>query len=161
MDFDNYRRIRDYLKPRRKNTEVFLDSVIEQIREWLELLGISAFVYARRKHIYSIYEKTQRRKKDITEINDLVGIRIIVDQVRDCYQVLEIVHALWTPIPEEFDDYIRNRKTNGYQSLHTTVVSDSGLKFEVQIRTWQMHAYAEFGMVVHWRYKGNPSLGGD
>ncbi|MDR1647319.1 MAG: TGS domain-containing protein, partial [Zoogloeaceae bacterium] len=116
-------------------------------------LGITAEVYGRPKHIYSIWNKMRKKDIEFSELYDIRALRVIVDKENDCYAVLGVVHNLWTPIPREFDDYISNPKGNHYRSLHTAVRCPDGRSLEVQIRTWDMHRHAELGVAAHWRYK--------
>lgn len=127
--------------------------VIEAVKEDLAEENIEAKVYGRPKHLYSIYQKMVVRGREFNEIYDLVGIRIIVDSVRDCYAALGSIHARWNPIPGRFKDYIATPKFNLYQSLHTTVIGPNGKAVEIQIRTTEMHARAEYGIAAHWKYK--------
>ena len=120
-----------------------------------EAQGIQADVAGRPKHIYSIWKKMQRKALPIEELYDLRALRVLVDDVPTCYAVLGLVHATWVPIPSEFDDYIAAKKPNNYQSLHTAVIYSDGKPLEVQIRTWEMHHNAEYGIAAHWRYKEN------
>ena len=131
----------------------YLGMVIEAVEERLRKSRIKAAVQGRPKHLYSVYEKMVLRGKEFSEIYDLVGIRIQVDTVKDCYAALGALHSLWTPVPGRFKDYIAMPKFNMYQSLHTTVIGPEGRPLEVQIRTHQMHRTAEFGIAAHWRYK--------
>ena len=107
----------------------------------------------RPKHIYSIWRKMRGKELDFSELYDVRAFRVIVPDIKDCYTVLGIVHNLWQPVPKEFDDYISRPKPNGYKSLHTVVIGDDGRAFEVQIRTQEMHQFAEYGVAAHWRYK--------
>ena len=115
--------------------------------------GIKAEIKGRPKHIYSIWQKMQRKKLPIEELYDLLAVRVVVEQPGQCYEVLGLVHQLWSSIPKEFDDYIANPKSNGYQSLHTVILDADNNRIEVQIRTCQMHEFAELGVAAHWRYK--------
>jgi len=126
---------------------------IETLKRKLVEEGIEAEITGRPKHIYSIYRKMQRKGVPFSQVYDVRGIRVITQTVPDCYRILGVVHGLWKPIPGEFDDYIATPKDNMYQSLHTAVVGDDGKTLEVQIRTWEMHRIAEYGIAAHWRYK--------
>ena len=139
--------------------EVYLKQILDEIHEDLDAQGIKAQVTGRPKDYFSIYQKMIVRGHDFANIYDLVGVRIIVDTIRDCYAALGAVHARWSPVPGRFKDYIAMPKTNRYQSLHTTVVGPGGKPVEIQIRTWQMHRRAEFGIAAHWKYKENGSAG--
>ncbi len=153
IDPERYREIAELLAQRRAERAEYLDRVITVIRAQLEKEGIQARLSSRPKHIYSIHKKMQEKSRDFGEIYDVHGVRIIADQVRDCYHALGIIHSLWRPIPGEFDDYIAMPKDNLYQSLHTAVVALDGRPLEVQIRTEEMHQVAEYGVAAHWRYK--------
>src|SRR6266571_93368 len=135
----------------------YIDQVIEQLRGKLREMKIKAGVEGRPKHLYSVYEKMVLRGKEFNEIYDLVGTRLLVDTVRDCYAALGAIHALWKPVPGRFKDYIAMPKFNMYQSLHTTVIGPEGRPLEIQIRTHQMHQTAEYGIAAHWRYKDRGS----
>jgi guanosine-3',5'-bis(diphosphate) 3'-pyrophosphohydrolase len=131
----------------------YLDEVVEAVTAQLRRAKVKADVEGRPKHLYGVYEKMQLRGKEFSEIYDLVGIRVLVETVKDCYGALGAIHSLWKPIPGRFKDYIAMPKFNMYQSLHTTVIGPEGRPLEVQIRTHQMHRTAEYGIAAHWRYK--------
>lgn len=148
-----YRDIATKLDERRTDRDRDVARIIEQLSQRLQELGIKAKVSGRPKHIYSIYRKMQQKSLSFDEVHDIRAVRVIVDDVQACYQTLGVVHSMWRPIPGEFDDYIAAPKDNFYQSLHTTVHDDHGKPLEVQIRTWEMHRNAEYGIAAHWRYK--------
>ncbi len=150
---DAYKNIARSLEEKRTEREEFIRVMIERLKKELEKAGIRAEVYGRPKHIYSIYNKMRGKSLDFSQMYDLRAVRIIVDDIKSCFAVLDIVNRLWTPILEEFDDYICRPKPNGYQSLHTVVIAENGQPFEVQIRTQEMHRLAEYGVAAHWRYK--------
>ncbi len=152
LEPEAYRDLASRLPLKRREREERARQLMEALRGRLEEAGIRADVQGRAKHFYSIFGK-MRKGKDLAEIYDLLAIRVIVDSIRDCYAVLGIVHSLWKPIPGRFKDYIATPKSNMYQSLHTTVVGPDGEPFEIQIRTWEMHRTAEYGIAAHWRYK--------
>ncbi|KXA19486.1 RelA/SpoT family protein [Gardnerella vaginalis] len=139
--------------------EVYLRQILEEINEDLSQQHVKASVKGRPKDYFSIYQKMIVRGHDFENIYDLVGVRIIVDSIRDCYAALGAVHARWSPVPGRFKDYIATPKLNMYQSLHTTVVGPGGKPVEIQIRTWDMHRRAEFGIAAHWKYKANGQAG--
>lgn len=139
--------------------EVYLRQILEEINEDLNQQRVKASVKGRPKDYFSIYQKMIVRGHDFENIYDLVGVRIIVDSIRDCYAALGAVHARWSPVPGRFKDYIATPKLNMYQSLHTTVVGPGGKPVEIQIRTWDMHRRAEFGIAAHWKYKANGQAG--
>jgi GTP diphosphokinase / guanosine-3',5'-bis(diphosphate) 3'-diphosphatase len=138
---------------KRNEREALVSDLREILARELETVGIRAEITGRPKHIYSVWQKMTRENKDFTEIYDLSAIRVHVDSVRDCYGVLGVVHSLWKPVPGRFKDYVAMPKSNGYQSLHTTVITHTGEPIEIQIRTHEMHRIAEFGVAAHWTYK--------
>jgi GTP diphosphokinase / guanosine-3',5'-bis(diphosphate) 3'-diphosphatase len=148
-----FRELAKLLDTRRKGRESFIDQAIGELKPRLKAAGIRADLSGRPKHIYSIYKKMQRKSAEFAEIYDVYAIRILVDDLRDCYAALGIVHALWRPIPGQFDDYIAVPKNNLYQSLHTAVIAMDGKPLEIQIRTHAMHQVSEVGIAAHWRYK--------
>jgi GTP pyrophosphokinase len=148
-----YKEIAQLVETRRDERTRRIKDLTETLRQKLKELGIKADVDGRPKHLYSIYEKMVIRGKDFEEIYDLVGIRIQVESMKDCYAALGAVHALWKPVPGRFKDYVAMPKSNMYQSLHTTVVGPEGRPIEIQIRTRDMHRTAQFGIAAHWRYK--------
>jgi GTP pyrophosphokinase len=150
---DAYRRIAKMLEERRIEREGFVDFAITRLKAELAAAEIKAEVSGRPKHIYSIWNKMRGKGVDFSEVYDVRAFRVIVDDVRTCYAVLGILHHIWTPIPKEFDDYIARPKPNGYRSLHTVVIVDDERPLEVQIRTHEMHHFAEYGVAAHWRYK--------
>ncbi|MBV8467212.1 MAG: bifunctional (p)ppGpp synthetase/guanosine-3',5'-bis(diphosphate) 3'-pyrophosphohydrolase, partial [Burkholderiales bacterium] len=148
-----YKRIAGLLDERRADREVFIADAIEALRAELLKQGIRADLMGRPKHIYSIYKKMQQKRLDFSELYDIRAIRVLVDTIPECYTALGVVHNLWQPIPGEFDDYISHPKGNFYRSLHTVVVGPREKALEVQIRTFDMHEHAEYGVAAHWRYK--------
>ncbi|HJV73601.1 MAG TPA: bifunctional (p)ppGpp synthetase/guanosine-3',5'-bis(diphosphate) 3'-pyrophosphohydrolase [Noviherbaspirillum sp.] len=148
-----YKRIAKMLEEKRIERESFVGGAITRLKSELAAAGIKADVFGRPKHIYSIWNKMRGKSLDFSELYDVRAFRVIVDDVKTCYAVLGLVHNIWTPIPEEFDDYIARPKPNGYQSLHTVVIAEDGRALEVQIRTHEMHRFAEYGVAAHWRYK--------
>eukprot|EP01034_Spumella_vulgaris_P031838 gene31838-39328_t len=150
---ETYKRIAKMLEEKRMMREGFVSSSITRLQNELNSAGIKAEVFGRPKHIYSIWSKMRGKELDFTELYDVRAFRVIVDDVKTCYTVLGVVHNIWTPIPKEFDDYISRPKPNGYRSLHTVVTADDGRPLEVQIRTQEMHNFAEYGVAAHWRYK--------
>ena len=148
-----YEEIKRLVAARRDDREAFINGTGAELIRNLRQAGIEAEVRGRVKHFYSIYNKMVRRNKEFNEIYDLAGLRVVVDSVRDCYGTLGVIHSLWKPIPGRFKDYIAMPKFNMYQSLHTTVMSNEGKLLEIQIRTSEMEATAEFGIAAHWMYK--------
>ena len=150
---EEYREIVEGIDKKRDERLVFIESIMDNIREELKDQHIEAEVTGRAKHLYSIYRKMKRDNKTLDQIYDLFALRILVSSVKDCYAALGIVHELYNPMPGRFKDYISVPKSNMYQSLHTTLIGPKGTPFEVQIRTWDMHRVAEFGIAAHWAYK--------
>ena len=157
---DAYRQIAKALEEKREEREKFIAQVIERLQQQCATHNIVAEISGRPKHIYSIWKKMQRKGVDFSQIFDVRAVRVLVDNVAQCYEVLGMVHGSWQPIPKEFDDYIAHPKANGYRSLHTAVVGDDGKPLEIQIRTRGMHEHAECGVAAHWRYKED-GKGGD
>lgn len=153
LEPEAYYDLAEQVSERKGQREDAINHVVEQIEGTLKEIDIKHEIYGRSKHFYSIYKKMKYQHKNIDEIFDLMAVRIIVESVRDCYAVLGLVHTLWKPIPGRFKDYIAMPKPNMYQSLHTTVIGDSGKPFEIQIRTYEMHRIAEYGIAAHWKYK--------
>jgi len=153
LEPERFRELAKLLDTRRQGRESHIDRAIAELRPRLEQAGIKADLQGRPKHIYSIYKKMERKSAEFGEIYDVYAIRILVDEVKDCYAALGIVHSLWRPIPGQFDDYIAVPKNNLYQSLHTAVIALDGKPLEIQIRTHKMHQVSEVGIAAHWRYK--------
>ncbi|HEX3245201.1 MAG TPA: bifunctional (p)ppGpp synthetase/guanosine-3',5'-bis(diphosphate) 3'-pyrophosphohydrolase [Chloroflexota bacterium] len=153
LEPEKYREIASKLQSRRQSREKHIAHVVQVLEDELKSHGLKAEVSGRAKHIYSISRKMQARRADFSQIFDLLAVRVLVDSVPECYAVLGVVHALWHPLPGQFDDYIASPKESLYQSLHTTVVSLDGRPLEIQIRTHEMHQVAEYGVAAHWRYK--------
>lgn len=160
LEPDRYKQIARLLEEKRVEREAFIAGAIDRLQTALSKSGIEAEVSGRPKHIYSIWNKMRVKRLDFTQMYDLRALRIIVEDVRACYTALGLVHEMWTPLSDEFDDYISRPKPNGYRSLHTVVTDDDGRPFEVQIRTREMHQFAEYGMAAHWRYKEAGAKGG-
>ena len=156
-----YNEIMAYLSAHQEQDEAFMRTIQNKITERLESVGIHGKVYGRIKHVYSIYRKMQSQGKSLDELYDLYAFRCIVDTIPDCYNVLGHIHDLFNLIPGRFKDYISTPKPNMYQSLHTTVIGSQGIPFEVQIRTWEMHETAEYGIAAHWKYKQGTGSGSE
>ena len=152
-----YQAITDNIEARRPELEAFMSRMEDKIRARLDEWGIHCTTYHRIKHLYSIYRKMYTQKLELNEIFDICALRVIVDNLSDCYNVLGQVHDMFKPVPGKFKDYISTPKPNGYQSLHTTVIGSEAIPFEVQIRTWEMHRTAEYGVAAHWKYKSGSS----
>ncbi len=150
---DTYKQIASLLDSKRVERETFIAEVMTRLQAELNQAGIKGEVQGRPKHIYSIWKKMQGKAIDFAQLYDVRAFRIMVEDVKDCYAALGIVHHIWQPIPKEFDDYIARPKPNGYQSLHTVVMDTENISFEVQVRTHEMHKQAEYGVAAHWRYK--------
>ena len=148
-----YENITAYLDAHREQDETFMNTIQDKITERLSSMGIRSKTYGRIKHVYSIYRKMQAQSKTIDELYDIYAFRCVVDSIPDCYNVLGHIHDLFNLVPGRFKDYISTPKPNMYQSLHTTVIGKQGIPFEVQIRTWEMHQTAEYGIAAHWKYK--------
>ena len=153
LDPAGYKEITDYLEQKMPQLEAFMSSVEEKIRARLQEEGINGSIFSRIKHVYSIYRKMYAQKLSMDGIFDLCAFRVIVDTIPDCYNVLGLIHYMFKPVPGRFKDYISTPKPNMYQSVHTTVIGSEGIPFEVQIRTWDMHHTAEYGIAAHWKYK--------
>ena len=153
LDPEGYHEIVDNLESKMPELEAFMSAMEKKMSDRLLEEGCKATIYGRIKHVYSIYRKMYAQKIDMSSIFDLCAFRIIVDTIPDCYNVLGIIHDMFKPVPGRFKDYISTPKPNMYQSVHTTVIGSEGIPFEVQIRTWDMHATAEYGIAAHWKYK--------
>ncbi len=161
LDPEGYQEIIDYLKKNEDSANSFMNAIQSKITNRLASVGIHGSIYGRIKHTYSIYRKMRAQNKTIDELYDLYAFRVIVDNIADCYNVLGHIHDLFNPIPGRFKDYISTPKPNMYQSLHTTVIGSQGIPFEVQIRTWEMHQTAEYGVAAHWKYKQHEGEGSE
>lgn len=153
LEPEAYADLVEQITMRRDEREKFLQDVCDAIHEHLEAAGIKAEISGRPKNFYSIYRKMMRQKKSLNEIYDIHAVRVLVDNLNDCYGALGVVHTMWKPMPGRFKDYIAMPKANMYQSLHTTVIGPAGRPVEVQIRTYEMHQVAEYGIAAHWKYK--------
>ena len=156
-----YNEIMSYLQAHKEQDEAFMRTIQDKITQRLTSVGIHNTTYGRIKHVYSIYRKMLAQGKTIDELYDIYAFRVIVDTIPDCYNVLGHVHDLFSLVPGRFKDYISTPKPNMYQSLHTTVIGSQGIPFEVQIRTWQMHETAEYGIAAHWKYKQGTGTGSE
>ena len=156
-----YEEITSYLQAHKEQDETFMRTIQEKITQRLTAMGIHNTTYGRIKHVYSIYRKMQAQAKTMDELYDIYAFRVIVDTIPDCYNVLGHIHDLFNLIPGRFKDYISTPKPNMYQSLHTTVIGSQGIPFEVQIRTWEMHETAEYGIAAHWKYKQGTGSGSE
>ena len=152
LEPDIYYDLVEHVKQKRRERQIYISEAVRLIEEEFDELEIHASISGRAKHFYSIYKKMKRDNKDIGEIYDLSAVRILVDDVKDCNNVLGVIHSKWRPIPGRFKDYIAMPKSNGYRSLHTTVMA-LGYPLEIQIRTFAMHKISEFGVAAHWKYK--------
>ena len=158
---EEYNNITSYLSAHREQDEQFMNTIQDAITERLDSMGIRSTTYGRIKHVYSIYRKMQSQNKTMDELYDIYAFRCVVDSIPDCYNVLGHVHDLFKLVPGRFKDYISTPKPNRYQSLHTTVIGKQGIPFEVQIRTWEMHQTAEYGIAAHWKYKQGSGEGSE
>ncbi len=153
LEPDVYYDLVDKIAIRKAERERYVQSIVEEVRTHIFNAGIPAEIDGRVKHFFSIYKKMKNQNKSLDQIYDLFAVRIIVDTVKDCYAALGVIHEMYTPIPGRFKDYIAMPKDNMYQSLHTTLIGATGQPFEIQIRTYEMHRTAEYGIAAHWKYK--------
>ena len=157
LEPDEYRELVEQVSEKRSEREELIRQMVTPLRAELQQAGITCEVFGRPKHLWSIYRKMRKRDRPYEEIYDMLAVRVLVDNVRDCYHGLGVVHNKWTPLTERFHDYIATPKSNLYQSLHTTIFGPGGRLYEIQIRTWEMHRTAEYGIAAHWKYKeGRP-----
>ena len=161
LEPESYEEIMAYLNAHKEQDEAFMRTVQDNVTSRLSRVGITGTVYGRIKHVYSIYRKMKAQGKSIDELYDIYAFRVVVDSIPDCYNVLGHIHDLYNLVPGRFKDYISTPKPNMYQSLHTTVIGSQGVPFEVQIRTWEMHETAEYGIAAHWKYKQGTGSGSE
>ena len=161
LDPGAYERIMNYLSAHKEQDEAFMHTIQEKVTNRLSDMGIHNTTYGRIKHVYSIYRKMTTQDKTMDELYDIYAFRVIVDSIPNCYNVLGHIHDLFNLVPGRFKDYISTPKPNMYQSLHTTVIGNQGIPFEVQIRTWDMHETAEYGIAAHWKYKQGGGAGNE
>ena len=161
LDPEDYNDIMSYLSAHKEQDEAFMRTIQDKVTDRLSRVGIQNTTYGRIKHVYSIYRKMQSQGKAIDELYDVYAFRVIVDSIPNCYNVLGHIHDLFNLVPGRFKDYISTPKPNMYQSLHTTVIGSQGIPFEVQIRTWEMHETAEYGIAAHWKYKQGSGSGSE
>lgn len=150
---DDYYELVEFIKTKSKERQQFIEKICDELKAKLQELSIEGEVNGRQKHLYGIYKKMLKQGKNIEQIYDISAVRVIVNEVQDCYTVLGAIHTMWMPLPGRFKDYIAMPKPNGYQSLHTTVITKFKETFEIQIRTYEMHRIAEYGIAAHWKYK--------
>ena len=150
---DDYYELVEFIKTKSKERQQFIEKICDELKAKLQELGIEGEVNGRQKHLYGIYKKMLKQGKNIEQIYDISAVRVIVNEVQDCYTVLGAIHTMWMPLPGRFKDYIAMPKPNGYQSLHTTVITKFKETFEIQSRTYEMHRIAEYGIAAHWKYK--------
>src|SRR5205823_3703809 len=159
LEPESYQRIARLLDERRLDRQHYIENIQATLKRELAAAGVKAEVTGRAKHIYSIWNKMRRKQAGIESLYDIRAVRILVDEVKDCYAALGVVHNLWSPVPHEFDDYIAKPKANDYRSLHTAVIGPEDKPLEVQIRTFDMHRQSEYGVAAHWRYKEGAHAG--
>lgn len=160
LEPEKYFDLMELVNQRRQEREEIIENIVDVIKRELEAVGIECKIQGRAKNIYSTYRKMQNNHKEISEIFDLLAIRILVNSVKDCYGALGVVHTIWKPVPGRFKDYVAMPKSNMYQSLHTTIMTNKGQPFEIQIRTFEMHRISEYGIAAHWRYKEGGKMPG-